>query len=248
MKSFVLTQKAFVENLRDPVNKPFDYGIEPRRMDIYRELFFNNILGFLNSGFPVLKSLYSEHDWRALARQFFAEHRCRSPYFIDISKEFVEFLSNEYENTEADPEFLQELAHYEWIELAISIKKTEKSLGPWDQNTPISGLALSELAVLLSYHYPVHQISLDYQPSALAEPIYLVVFRNHLHKVNFSLVNATSAHLLNYISRSNQATIDEIELQMIEALPQLDGAQVAKFTRDTVFQFLQQQILVPVKD
>ncbi|MFM9709917.1 HvfC/BufC family peptide modification chaperone, partial [Streptomyces galilaeus] len=60
-------------------------GFEERRMAIYRDLFFNNIEGFITSGFPVLRTLYSTDDWNTLIRRFFVEHDCASPYFLDIA-------------------------------------------------------------------------------------------------------------------------------------------------------------------
>ena len=58
--SFQATQNAFMQHIRDPEKHPKVYGIEDRRMKIYRELFFNNISGFLDSGFPVLASMGEE--------------------------------------------------------------------------------------------------------------------------------------------------------------------------------------------
>ena len=67
-------------------------------MAIYRDLFFNNIEGFISSGFPVLKTLiYRQAMAGTHVRQFFSEHDCRSPYFLDIAGEFINYLSNEYE-------------------------------------------------------------------------------------------------------------------------------------------------------
>ena len=56
---FIEVQQQFMDYIRDP-SLPMPEGIEPRRMKVYRDLFFNNISGFVASAFPVLKSLY--HD------------------------------------------------------------------------------------------------------------------------------------------------------------------------------------------
>jgi hypothetical protein len=151
MKSLRETQDAFIQHLKNPQANPFDGGIEDRRLKIYRELFFNNILGFLSSGFPVLESLYSEQQWKVLARNFFSEHECRSPYFIDISKEFVEYLSSEYELGEFDPVFMRELAHYEWLELDVSIRKSNQTAKAWDGHSQLTQIQMSDLASLVSY-------------------------------------------------------------------------------------------------
>lgn len=244
MKAFQQTQLDFIDHLKNPDQHAFDYGIEDRRLNVYRELFFNNVKGFLSSGFPVLESLYTEQQWLALARQFFAEHECRSPYFIDISKEFVEYLSNEYEAKEIDPPFLQELAHYEWLELAISVKKQTELMSFWDGSSDFTSIAVSEVATLVSYQFPVHQISPDFQPKEAGEPVYIVVYRDQQENVKFTLVNAVSAHLLTLIQQTPFVSPDDLVDAMSEAMPQLPREQIFQGTQDTIKQMLGQQILV----
>ncbi|MCP4827546.1 MAG: DUF2063 domain-containing protein, partial [Proteobacteria bacterium] len=40
--------------LRDPQNNPPPEDVEQRRLKIYEDLIYNNIEGFISSGFPVL--------------------------------------------------------------------------------------------------------------------------------------------------------------------------------------------------
>ncbi|GAC07340.1 DNA-binding domain-containing protein [Paraglaciecola chathamensis] len=248
MYDFQKTQLAFIDHLKDPDNNPFSHDIEPRRMAIYRDLFFNNIKGFLSSGFPVLESLYTTKQWNALARQFFAEHECRSPYFTDISKEFVEYLSNEYERQDHDPIFMAELAHYEWMELAVSIRKltqTQIESQAWDTSQPVSDVQLSPLASVVSYQFPVHQISQDYQPSEAGEPVYLVIHRDSDNQVDFTLITAMTAHLLVTIENNTHLSFESLHQSMIESLPQLEAEQVVQGVNQIVQQMLDEQILLP---
>jgi hypothetical protein len=95
MKAFAKAQQQFIAHIKDPETQPVLDGVEDRRMAIYRDLFFNNVNGFISSAFPVLKSLYHQSDWLVLVRGFFKNHDCHSPYFVDISKEFVDYLATE---------------------------------------------------------------------------------------------------------------------------------------------------------
>ena len=90
-------------------------------MKIYRDLFFNNIQTMLAGNFPVLRALYSEQDWLALIRAFYAHYRCHTPLFTEIAREFLRYLQDFRETTESDPPFLLELAHYEWVEMALEL-------------------------------------------------------------------------------------------------------------------------------
>ena len=65
-------------HIRDPENNKKPADVEERRMAIYRDLFFNNVDGFVSSAYPVLKSLYTEQAWQRLIRHFFSMHDCKS--------------------------------------------------------------------------------------------------------------------------------------------------------------------------
>lgn len=118
---FQATQFAFAAHIRDPVHQPAPADVEDRRMAIYRELFFNNISSFLAGTLPVLHQLLPEAQWQEMMRDFLVRHRCHSPYFLDIPREFLTYLEHSRGTQPGDPPFLYELAHYEWAELALSV-------------------------------------------------------------------------------------------------------------------------------
>jgi len=192
-------QMAFAAHIRDPDNQAAPGGIEARRMNIYRDLFFNNVCSLLSSNFPVLRSLHDEAGWRALVRDFYSEHRCRTPLFTEVSREFLRYLQDGRKNHVGDPEYLLELAHYEWVELALSLDERNPSELAADRNGDLlSGTpVLSPLAWPLAYRYPVHLIGPGYRPAAPpAEPTHLLVYRNFDDRVKFMKLNTVSRMLL----------------------------------------------------
>ena len=64
-------QYEFAANLRDPKRNKTPADIEDRRMEIYRDLFYRNVEGFISNSFPVLRKLYSDDDWHKMVRDFF---------------------------------------------------------------------------------------------------------------------------------------------------------------------------------
>ncbi|MBE9538739.1 MAG: putative DNA-binding domain-containing protein [Proteobacteria bacterium] len=189
-------QFAMADFLRDPQAKPAPQGVEPRRLKIYQDLVYNNIEGFISGGFPILRSLYADAQWHALVHQFIDGHRCHTPYFLEISQEFLDFLTSEYQALESDPPFIAELAHYEWVELALDI--SEESLDEFGELAdPLREIpTLSPLAWLLSYQFPVHKVGPAFQPDTVDEPTFLVVYRNREDKVCFMELNPATARLL----------------------------------------------------
>ena len=119
------SQLEMARFLRNPDTAPAPEGIEPRRLKIYQDLIYNNIEGFISGGFPVLRTLYTDDAWNELVRKFIDGHSCHTPYFLEISQEFLNFLMNDYELRDCDPPFMAELAHYEWVELALDVSQEE---------------------------------------------------------------------------------------------------------------------------
>ena len=99
--------------IRDPESVGLPEGFEARRLNIYRDLFYKNIEGFISSSFPVLRSLFEDDVWRDIVRDFMIQHRCHTPYFLEISQEFLLYLQHSRVRRAEDPAFMQKLAHYE---------------------------------------------------------------------------------------------------------------------------------------
>src|SRR5688572_14382576 len=150
-------QYGFAAHLRDPSAHPAPAQLEDRRLQIYRELFFNNIEGLLSANFPVIAKVLGREAWPVLARDFYREHRCHTPLFPEIGREFLRYLET---RRERDPPWLLELAHYEWVELALSLDETELADIECDreadllEHVPVP----SPLAWPLAYSWPVQQI------------------------------------------------------------------------------------------
>jgi len=205
---FIQMQYDFAGHIRNPdaVAPPSD--VEARRMKIYRDLFYNNVEGFVRGMFPVLHSLYSDDDWHAMVRDFFIKHRCKTPLFLEIGQEFMAYLTEERELQPCDPPFVQELAHYEWVELALDISEAELPENIDPEGDLLAGHPVqSPLAWSLAYQYPVHCIRPDYQPEQPNEhPVYLLVYRNAEFQVKFMEINGVTARLLYLLDEQPELT------------------------------------------
>ena len=228
--------------LRDPTTHCAPEGMDPRRLKIYQDLVYNNIEGFISNGFPILHSLYHEHEWHRLVQQFINVHRCHTPYFLEISQEFLRFLTDLYHPQESDPPFISELAHYEWVELALDV--SEESLdGLAELADPLLEIpCLSPLAWLLSYQFPVHKIGRSFQPTEAGEPTFLVVYRNREDAVRFMALNPATARLLELLRDNTSATGTELLARLAQELDMSEDA-VKGFGSELLSQLNEQSII-----
>ena len=201
-------------------------------MAIYRELLYNNVEGFLAKGFPVVRAITPDEPWHALVRDFFARHRSTSPLFREIPEEFLHYLVEERGTRPGDPPFLAELAHYEWVEMALALAEEEIDAVGVDRSgdllagTPV----LSPLAWILGYRYPVHRIAPEYQPAEEA-PTFLVVYRDRDDEVGFLELNPVTARLLELLREgegdTGRALLERVAVEIDHPQPQvvIDGGR-----------------------
>lgn len=202
---------ALANWIREPGAAPPPPGIEQRRLDIYRELFFNNVSSLLGGNFPVLRRIHGDVAWRALVHAFYRDHGSRTPLFTELAREFLRYL----DTREADPAmpWLCELAHYEWVELALQIAEATRddipyvahaANGPSTSEALLAGRPLpSPLAWPLAYAWPVHRIGPGYLPVDKPDaPTLLLLRREPDGEVTFHALGALAFRLLQRLDES----------------------------------------------
>lgn len=219
--NFIALQYAFAAHIRDPEKNPRPQDVEPRRMKIYNDLFYNNVEDFIANTYPVLRQILSNNHWHALIRDYFANHRAHTPLFPEMPREFLKYLQYERQAHPDDPPFLQELAHYEWIELAISMLDVEIDPTIFDPEKDLLTdiPTVSPLACTLSYQFPVHLISPTFKPQKPNEnPIHLIVYRNDDYNVRFMEINTVTARLMELLTNNTNQTGKQLLQQIITEL------------------------------
>lgn len=230
-------QFGFTAHLRDPQAAACPPDVPARRMQAYRELLTNNVESAISACFPVLQGLVGEPRWRHLTEQFFATHRAHSPIYREIPAEFRTWLAaTPLEDLKREFPYLLELAHYEWMELALDIDPAEvPETGIDPRGDLLAGSpALNPLARLLTYGYPVHRIGPDFQPSKPdTVPNRLIMVRQRDHGIGFLEVNPLVARLFEMLRNnqtdSGQALLERLhhDFPSIPAAAFLTGGEVA---------------------
>ncbi|WP_192560402.1 DNA-binding domain-containing protein [Pseudomonas allokribbensis] len=195
-------QRALTRYLRDPENETPPAAMNAARVNVYRDLVFNNVSQLLGGTFPVLIRIIGDQRWRTLIRGFLRDYRAQTPKFGEIAEEFVGYLASEPAVLSAGewPTFLVELAHYEWVEMVLQQSDAE----PFSASDPAllveRPLQVSALAWPLAYTWPVQVLSPDHQPSTPpAQPTLLLVRRAVDFGVKFSELSPLAWRLLQRI-------------------------------------------------
>lgn len=209
-------QFALAGYVRDPDHNPPPPGIEARRLAIYRDLFYNSIEGLLAGNFPVIRRTLGDARWHALVRAFYAGHRCRTPLFPEIGREFVRFL--ELREPDATAPWLHELAHYEWVELALQIAEDTLPAHVADGDLLDGVPVVSPLAWALAYQWPVQAIGPNFLPGEPpAAPTLLLVQRDAAGDVRFSQLSPLVYRLLALLGedapRSGREVLEQLAME-----------------------------------
>lgn len=203
-------QSSMGRYLRDPEHCAPPAEMDPARAGVYRDLVFANLSSLISGTFPVLVQILGDEQWRALVRIFLRDYRAHTPKFGEIAEEFVEFLASAPQALAEGswPPFMVDLAHYEWVEMALQQSEAQPLPAGDAEQLPSRPLRVSPLAWPLAYAWPVHLLGPDYQPdTAPAQPTLLLVRRAEDWQVKFSELSPLAWRLL----------------QRIDECPELDG-------------------------
>ncbi|PVZ54136.1 DUF2063 domain-containing protein [Pseudomonas sp. B1(2018)] len=211
--SLVQQQTTMGLYLRDPEHNAPPTEMDPARAQVYRDLVFANLSSLLSGTFPVLVKILGDEDWRSLVRIFLRDYRARTPKFGEIAQEFVEFLASEPQALVDGPwpPFMVELAHYEWVEMALQQSDAEPVAAGDAALLLDRPLQVSPLAWPLAYAWPVQRVGPDYQPDVLpAQPTLLLVRRAEDWGVRFSELSPLAWRLLLLVGEFPELTGREL--------------------------------------
>ena len=241
--SFQAYQRVFAQHIRNPSANAMPSDVPIKRMAIYTEIVYNNIEGVVAACFPVTKSILGAKKWQSFVRSFMANYQASSPIFREIPKQFLDYLESAPIEL---PLFLTKLMHYEWVELALSVMEVTDELAA-PEDVLRSPIMLNPGHFLLQYDFPVHKISINYQPKK-SENIttYLLVYRDASYQVQFMELNPITFQLVTLIK--NSAFSGEQVLRKLAAdNPQIATEIVLQFGAQTLEALSEKGVIVGVK-
>lgn len=253
LPKFQAYQQQFVAYLRDPQENGVLPTSLPQTTNVYARLLYSKIEGSLYTCFPIVCELLGAVLWRQLVQAFIREHHCQSPLYREIPDEFIEYLMNQIPQMEL-PEFIIDLAHFEWMELVLETARSEMA----DTIFPIQGDPLTIIPVLnpvlhlLHYRYPVQTIAAsnthwkNWQTRVKPydqEPVALAGYRNMKYNIQFVKLNAVTTRLIELLQEGFY-TQQQALLQLAVEMHYNNTETILSFGIELLQQLEQQQIII----
>lgn len=252
LPKFQQLQQVFTQAIRNPEKVDFsaqkqpglvNFTPEKRRLAVYQDLFFNNLCGFFSSIFPVLSARLGEAVVQGLVRQFLAKHAAQTPLFHELGQEFLAFLQTQYVADESDPAFLLELAHFEWVGLAVLIEPQEGPLNDEDALLDWQAIyQLSPVAWPLAYEWPVHEIDAQNTIEKPDWPSFLLVFRDDEDAIQKMTLSPLLYELLLGFMDNQSASAEQVLWGLAEQMQQ-PMHELQGFVEPILQQFIEQNLL-----
>ncbi len=208
LPSFQRYQQEFCDYIRDPIHQPRPKNVPVQRLNVYKEIVFNNLFESVSACFPVAQQVLGKRAWLNLVRGFLREHSANSPIFRKIPEEFLSFLASQTHLSITNlPPYLESLCHYEWMELFVSsmaISSAEAAVNVRKINSLDDLLAGQPAFIptmqLLNYEYAVQKISPRYKPQEKVGT-QLLLYRDTECSVKFIELNPVTYRLIELLQQ-----------------------------------------------
>lgn len=241
MLDFQRYQQEFTAHIRNPKAHKKPAGVVPARMAVYRDAVFNNIFESVSLCFPVCQAAIGKRAWRTLLKDFVKSYPAQSPIFREIPQQFLQYL-NSLPAQKLQPAFLAALAHYEWVELAVSSLHAEPIKLSKNTHLLSEKPVLAPAHMLLEYDFAVQKIAKGKFPKA-REKTYLLVFRNAKFEVKFIELNSTTFQLLQLIEK-NEMTGEQALIRLAASIQHPNVDAVIAFGAEILSDLANQQAII----
>lgn len=226
---FARLQRAFTRHLRDPQQAAPPGQHEERRLAIYRNAVYANIEHFMSDNYPRVRAVTDATRWQDMVRDYLIRHAARASAFVDLPLEFLAYLEHERRDP-ADPPFLCELAHFDWLETLIGTDERRIEMSGIDAGGDLlEGIPVANpILTMVTYRFPVHAITPEYQPhQPPPRPTRIAAFRDPDNLYGFLDLNGPAARLLGLIVAGTGSSGRQIFALIADELGQDHSALVA---------------------
>ena len=163
LNDFRQFQFALARHLRDPLSVPAPEGVSAANATVCKHEMAKNLSDLLDPAFPVTRALLGEDLWQHAVRLFLKDAPSHTPWASTVQRAFVEHVC-ESPDMENLPAWLQDLAHFEWLQNAVSTAPVTWPVFDARGDVMQHAVVLNPTHVEAAYEWPVHGIDTDHKP------------------------------------------------------------------------------------
>ena len=207
----------------EPVTIP---GTRQSGLNQYRRLIRNNIHNAMEQAFPIAFTVLTEAQWDILIDDFHALHPAATPQVWRLPEEFYTFVEAHRYNEKFSLPFLNDLLHFEWIEIAVHTMKDAAPAVCRKEGNPLEDvIVVHPEHRMIRLKYPVHLYSAEKAASHEGD-YFLLTFRTRDFDVRFAdlpplhafcfeqiLQGKTGAELLKEVEQPSGQMLNTMELK-----------------------------------
>ena len=197
LNDFRQFQFALARHLRDPLSAVAPEGVSAADVTVCTQEMVRNLCEVLEPAFPVTHALLGDEIWEHAVRLFLKDAPNHTPWASAVQRAFVDHVC-ESPDMQRLPAWLQDLAHFEWLQSAVSTSPVSWPAFDAQGDVMQRVVVLNPTHVEAAYEWPVHGIDTDHQPDDM-QSTYVTMLRDSddaLHVLESSVFRGQLIDLL----------------------------------------------------
>ena len=206
LNDFRQFQFALARHLRDPLGAPAPVGVQAAHASACTQDMVAHLCDVLAPAFPVTHALLGDDLWEHAVRLFLKDAPSHAPWASAVQRAFVDHVCESPE-MQSLPAWLQDLAHFEWLQSAVSTTPVTWPAFNATGDTLHHAVVLNPTHVEAAYEWPVHGINTDHKPDDM-QSTYVSMLRDpqdELHVLESSVFRGQLLDLLREGQTGEQA-------------------------------------------
>jgi len=206
LSDFRQFQFALARHLRDPLSAPVPQGIDPVQASACTHDMVAHLCDVLAPAFPITQALLGEEMWEHAVRLFLKDAPNHTPWSSTTQRAFMEHVC-ESPDMQRLPAWLQDLAHFEWLQNAVSTTPVIWPTFDAEGDVMHHAVVLNPTHVEAAYEWPVHSIDTDHNPDDMQSTYVSMLRDDHdeLHVFESSVFRGQLLSLLREGQTGTQA-------------------------------------------
>lgn len=210
----------------------------------YRRLFRNNINNTMVQAYPITFEILSKEQWDILIDDFFSKHDAKTPSVWKLPFEFYQFVENNNYSDEFEMPFLNDLMHFEWVEIEVYTME-DNEIEPWTEDGDIikNPIRINPDYVITQLEYPVHQYAAKESVKHRGTYFLLTYRTQKSFDVKFIDLPVIQVYFVEKIANENLSAKEIID-ELLKKNPQNKAEELEAYFKEFALTMFEQKVFI----